>query len=61
MMLNINKWGIKYDILSLWYYSAGDWTPVSQIIGEHSNHYANIYIYIYIGVCVCVRARARVC
>ena len=36
-MLNVKQGGIKYHFLSLWYDSTGDWTQVSQAIGEHSN------------------------
>ena len=43
-------------IFSFWYDSTLDWTPVSWVIGKHSNYYANgpIYIYIYMCVCVCI-------
>ena len=33
---------IKYDILSLWYESTGDWTLVSRAIGKHSTHYNDL-------------------
>ena len=33
--------GIKYHFLSLWYDSTWDWTPISKMIGEHSNYKAN--------------------
>ena len=45
--------GIKYYVLSPWYDSTWDWTPVSPTIGEHSfcqwaatNYMNQIYIYI---------------
>ena len=41
-MLRVNQGGIKYHFLSLWYDLTKDWTQVSQTIGEHSNHYANV-------------------
>ena len=25
----------------------GDWTQVSRVIGEHSNHYANVQYFLY--------------
>ena len=37
-MLSVKQGGIKYHFLSLWYDSTWDWTPVSQVIGEHSTH-----------------------
>ena len=50
IMLNVKQGGIKYHFLSLWYDSTWDWTPVYQIISEHSNNYASgpVYVYIYI-------------
>ena len=45
IMLSVKQGGTKYFFffffLSLWYDSTRDWTPVSQTIGKHSNHYAN--------------------
>ena len=41
-MLSV-KQGDTYQFLSLWYDSTGDWTQVSRIITEHSNHYANVW------------------
>ena len=41
-MLSVKQGGIKYHFLSLWYNSIWDWAPVTEAIGEHSNHYANI-------------------
>ena len=32
----------KYHFLSLWYDSIWNWTQVSRVIGEHSNHHANV-------------------
>ena len=46
--LSVKQGGIKYYFLSLWYHPTWDWTPSSQTINKHSNHYAYIYIYIYI-------------
>ena len=40
-MLSAKQGGIKYYILSLWYDSTWDWTPVCLTIGKHSTHYAN--------------------
>ena len=40
-MLTAKQGGIKYYFLSLSYDWTWDWTPVSQAIGEHSNHCAN--------------------
>ena len=45
IMLSVKQGGIKYHFLSLWYDSTWDWTQVSQAIGEHSNHYANVQPY----------------
>ena len=28
--------------LSVWFYTAEDWTSVSRIFGKHSNHYTNV-------------------
>ena len=50
-MLSVKQGGIKYHFLSFWYDATWDWTPMTQAIGEYSNHLANgpvIYIYIYI-------------
>ena len=41
-MLSVKQGSIKYHILSLWYDSTWDLSQVSQAIGEHSNHYANV-------------------
>ena len=41
-MLSVKQGSIKYHFLSLWYDSTCDWTQVSQAIGEHYNHYANV-------------------
>ena len=46
-MFSVKQRGIKYHFLSLWYDSPGDWTKVSGVIGEYSNHYANLDICIY--------------
>ena len=46
-MLSVKQGSIKYDFLSFWYDSTWDWTQVSRVIGEHSNHYANIWLYIF--------------
>ena len=35
-LLSVKHGGIKYPFLFLWYDSTWDWTPVFQIIGEHS-------------------------
>ena len=40
-MLSDKQGGIKLNILSLWYDTTRDWTPVFQTIGEHQKHYAN--------------------
>ena len=37
IMLSVKQRGIKYHFLSFWYDSNWDGTPVSQVIGEHSN------------------------
>ena len=34
-MLDVKQGDIQYDVLSLWYDSSWDWTPVSRTIGEH--------------------------
>ena len=34
IMLSVKQGGIKYNILSLWYDSTWNWTPVSWTIGE---------------------------
>ena len=39
-MLSVKQEDIKYHFLSLLYNSTWDWTPVTQAIGEYSNHYA---------------------
>ena len=44
IMLSVKKGGIKYHFLSLWYNSTWDWTRVSQAIGKHSNHSANVQL-----------------
>ena len=44
-MLSVKQGGIEYNFLSFWYDSTWDWTKVSQTIGKHSNHHANIYIF----------------
>ena len=41
-MLSIKQSNIKYHFLNLWYNLTWDWTQVSQDIGKHSNHYANV-------------------
>ena len=41
-MQSVKQGGMKYHFLRLWYDKAWDWTQVSQDIGEHSNHYANV-------------------
>ena len=46
-MLNVKQGGIKYHFQNLWYDSTWDWTQVAQIIGEHSNHHANVWYGIY--------------
>ena len=33
-MLSVKQGGIKYHLLSPWYNSTRDWTPVSRTIGE---------------------------
>ena len=51
IILCVKQRGIKYHFLNLWYDSTWDWTPVSQAIGEHSNHYVylyNFFIYVWI-------------
>ena len=45
IMLSAKQGGIKHHFLSLWYDSTGDWTPVSQTIGECSIHYKNKMLY----------------
>ena len=48
-MLCVRKEGIKYHFLCRWHDLIRDWTPLSQTVGKHSEHYSNgIYIYIYI-------------
>ena len=41
-MLSVKQGGIKYNFSGLWYNSTWDWTKVSQAIGKHCNHYANV-------------------
>ena len=41
-MLIVKQSNIKYHFFSLWYDLTWDWTQVSQAIGKHSNHYANV-------------------
>ena len=43
IMLSVKQGNIKYHFLSLWYDSTWDWTQVSRAIGEHSNHYTNVF------------------
>ena len=43
-MLIVKQGGIEHHFLSLWYDSTCEWISVSQIIGKHSTHYANIYV-----------------
>ena len=38
IMLSVKQGGIKHHFLSLWYDSTWDWTPIFQLIGEHSTH-----------------------
>ena len=45
-MLSVKQGGIKHHFLSLSYDSTSDWTPVSLVIGERSNYYANIQSFI---------------
>ena len=42
-MVSVKQVGMKYHFLSFWYDSTWDGTQVSQAIGEHSNHYANVW------------------
>ena len=42
-MLSVKQDSIKYHFLSFWYDSTWDWNQISRAIGEHSNHYANIW------------------
>ena len=39
--LSVKQGGIKCHFLSLWYDTTWDWTQVSQVNGENSNHYTN--------------------
>ena len=39
-MLSVKQGDIKYHFLRLCYESNWDWTQVSRVIGEHSNHHA---------------------
>ena len=47
-MQSFKQGSIKYHFLSLWYDSTQDWTQVSRAIGEHPNHYANVWYVIII-------------
>ena len=47
-MLSVKQGSIKYHFLSLWYDSARDSTQVTQVIGEHSNHHANVQLCLYV-------------
>ena len=47
-MLSVKQGSIKYHFLSLWYDATWDWTQVSLVIGEYSNHYANVWYYLII-------------
>ena len=47
IMLNVKQGNIKYNFCSLWYDSTRDWTPISQAIGKHANHYVNGLAEIY--------------
>ena len=38
IMLSVEQRDIKYNFLSFWYDSTWDWTPVSRVISERSNH-----------------------
>ena len=42
IMLSVKQGSIKYHFLSFWYDSTWDWTQVSWVIGEFSNHYSNV-------------------
>ena len=44
IMLRVKQNGIKYHILSLWYDSIWDWTPVSRAIGKHSTNLDNVQV-----------------
>ena len=46
ILLSVKQEGIKFHYLSLWYDLIWEWTPASQAIGEHSNHYTYGPIYI---------------
>ena len=48
-MQSVKQECIKCYFLSLLYDPTWDWTPISQITGKHSTHYANepVNIYIY--------------
>ena len=42
-MLSVKQGGIKYYFFfNLWYDSTWDWTLLSETIGEHSTHQANV-------------------
>ena len=43
-MLSVKKGDIKYHFLSLLYDSTGDRTQLSRAMGEHPNHYANVWL-----------------
>ena len=43
-MLSVKQGGIKYHFLNLWYDTTWERTLVSQAIGEHSTHQANVLI-----------------
>ena len=55
----IMEGGIKYHLLSLWYDSTWDWTPVFRTIGEHSTHLANTCFLRKITFCVILGKRSR--
>ena len=40
-MLSVKQGNTKYHLLSFWYDSTWDWTPVSRTIGEHFNYFPN--------------------
>ena len=45
--MSAKQGSIKYDFVSLWYDSNGDWTSVSRNIGEHSTHKPNGPVMLY--------------
>ena len=51
IILSVKQGSIKYNFLSLWYDSTWYWTQVSRVIGEHSNHYANV-VFFYSQNCI---------